>query len=369
MYLSQAIISKIDALIIYQDIRVSRLRREKLKIMAAWFTQQHLQRANKTSYINTPCTRLIRLVGERAYRWCLDALIDLRVLFQNSSYSTGGEFSPKGAFSKSYKIGGEFLGDLVPIKIAAPPLDLSLNPFLAEVGFTDKGAEYVLARIAKFKNPKRTASWRYAFDSISNRSFWIKKDPKTGRIFSNVTNLPAELRAYLTLRGEPTAELDIANSQPFFASTLYPNPTTERETYLATVRSGLFYEAINGGLRKPIEKRSVLKRKIFREIFFGRSDATNEAWAVFAQQFPELAACITELKKDGHNRFALLLQTAEAGTVINGLLAYCISADIPCLTVHDSVICRKQDVGTIKGLLEAFAKAATGAVPEIRYSA
>jgi len=64
-------------------------------------------------------------------------------------------------------------------------------------------------------------SWRIAAENIDRQAWLFKQDDKVGRLHTNLTGLKKELRKHLTVKGKKLIAVDIKNSQPFFASTLF----------------------------------------------------------------------------------------------------------------------------------------------------
>jgi len=100
--------------------------------------------------------------------------------------------------------------------------------------------------------------------------------------------------------------------------------------------------------------RKNLKKQVFKQVFFGSiSDGTRRPLLrAFKQLFPELLAIIDELKEEDKNRFALKLQELEADLMIGVVIGRLQYLNILCLSVHDSVLCKKSDRATVKGIVE-----------------
>lgn len=115
------------------------------------------------------------------------------------------------------------------------------------------------------------------------------------RRYSHVTNLPSEYRSMYRFNGfenSPHVNIDIRNSQPFFAGMLMKNPKCIRtvipefmpisnllqkhsdkpdtELFFHSVRNGDFYELISEKANLTLE-RSEIKQRCFKAIFYGRS--------------------------------------------------------------------------------------------------
>lgn len=73
---------------------------------------------------------------------------------------------------------------------------------------------------------KKIDPWNTYFSSINaikriyNKHYYLKVDPKAGRLHTNLTNLPGIYYQTLTVNRKPLVGYDIANSQPYFAACL-----------------------------------------------------------------------------------------------------------------------------------------------------
>lgn len=173
---------------------------------------------------------------------------------------------------------------------------------------------------------------------IQSGQIYIKVSSTNGRLDTNYTRLPSELIKHLSINGKPLNELDIKNAQPFFAIGLFsPLPEiqkligqsfimyakslqlTEKEDvilYTYLVVRGKFYDYM---MKKfwlneiPFADRQDLKEQIFT-IFFGKNNSVNYSPAVkiFAEEFPNVFRLFSAIKKQKHNKLAILLQRIES---------------------------------------------------------
>ena len=72
----------------------------------------------------------------------------------------------------------------------------------------------------------------------------------------------------------------------------------------------------------------------------------------FKALFPELLAIIDNMKEHQKNKLALELQSIEADLVIGKVVDRLRLLGIPCLTVHDSIVCKVSDVEAAFGILD-----------------
>lgn len=240
-------------------------------------------------------------------------------------------------------------------------------------------------------------------NKIKSGQIYIKCNKTNGRLDSNYTRLPSELIQHLTIRGNSLIEIDIKNSQPFFASCLL-NPTPEIEhlmnrvlnksftmlvkslkvsdckdvkLYTSLVTSGCFYEPylmekfIENGIN--VKDRDDLKDKLF-VVIFGKKNAHiyNPAARLFKNLFPSVQRFFDLIKKDNHNQLAILLQNIESNIILERV-AKNIKNDLPELpfiTRHDSIlpsgIFVTSDGDKVKNIILSTINEVTGLMPDVK---
>jgi len=258
--------------------------------------------------------------------------------------------------------------------------------------------------MANLKGEGRRTFSLAAVERIVSGEIFIKCNPTNERLDSNYTQLPSELLQHLTINGNPLVEVDIKNSQPFFASCLF-NPTQEIEKimmrflgknhtmsaislqlannedvklYTSLVTTGTFYEPFlmekfkeNGII---VKNRDELKKQLFI-VFFGKLNAYkyNPAARLFKSLFPNVQKLFDAIKKDEHNQLAILLQRIESYTILDRV-AQKILADLPglpFLTRHDSILpsgifVTPDTAEKVKSILLETIKEVTGLMPMAR---
>ena len=175
---------------------------------------------------------------------------------------------------------------------------------------------------------------------------------------------------HLKIDGLPLTEIDIRNSQPFFAVALF-NPSPEVEAvmndylgsrltmyiksmqlsqfedvklYTSLVTSGTFYEFMLdkfklNGIEYP--DRAAAKEAVFT-IYFGKNSAVNYSSAVklFRSLFPNVYRLFEAIKEKEHNRLAILLQRIESHIILDIAAQRVLSElpDVKFITKHDSIL-------------------------------
>jgi hypothetical protein len=207
-----------------------------------------------------------------------------------------------------------------------------------------------------------------AVEDIRRRHWYFSHDEKTGRCFNNVTNFPRDVRPFLLIGGQPTAECDIANSQPLFLAGLAygSTPSAERTHFVELVRSGQFYETVGQWAGLDRLPRETLKKRIYTGILFGRNHRKSKLWDALANQLPLLAAYIERTKRDAHNALALALQKKEAEVMLGQIVPRLLAEGCPVLSIHDGCLCRIVDAERVRQVMEEEVEMAIGIKPTVK---
>jgi len=238
---------------------------------------------------------------------------------------------------------------------------------------------------------------------IVRGEIYIRVSKTNGRYDSNFTRLPSYLVPYLTINNLSLIEIDIANSQPFFAGCLFnPSPEVraimgnslyiyekslqlaEKEDvkqFIKLVSEGLFYDYMMSEFDKnkiPYTDRDDFKKQLFI-VFFGRNSAryVSRSVKLFEKLFPNVFALFAHVKKGEHNQLAILLQKIESNIILNRVAPQ-ISAsfpELPFITKHDSLLPVQKSGGfivpghtveAVKGIVENVIRQTTGLTPLVR---
>lgn len=216
----------------------------------------------------------------------------------------------------------------------------------------------------------RRDAWRLSADYVNRHHWFFACDPKSGRVFNNFTSLPKALRGYALLDGQPCAEIDIRNSQPFFLAGLYRGRSAEQQRFIDLVCDGRFYEALNEASGSPFDpsNRDALKKAIFSGVLFGRCYASSRLWRGLQTLFPGMSRIIAEWKARDYRALAIELQRREASVVIGRVVPRLANAfpDMPFLTIHDSIAVPSRWATQAADLLAETVRDATGSSPKLR---
>ena len=235
-------------------------------------------------------------------------------------------------------------------------------------------------------------------NKILQGQIYIKVSKTNGRYDTNYTRLPSELVKHLTINGIHLQELDMVNSQPFFAAGLF-NPTSEIQgimgkslfmytkrlhlydkqdvkLYVSLVKEGKVYDFM---MEKFKEKKiAFTDRQDFKEqlftVFFGKNNAFRYSPSVrlFISIFPNVWNFFEEVKKKEYNKLAILLQRTESVTILEFVAQKIIGKfpEVPFLTKHDSILLpgnlTKEKSESIEKLIIETIEKIIGHIPQLK---
>jgi hypothetical protein len=219
----------------------------------------------------------------------------------------------------------------------------------------DEPADDELLRIAE-GDAAKAKTYGQAVEAIRNGEWWMELAPKTGRLFSNITNLKRELRGHLRVKGEPLVEMDIRNSQPTFLALLCLRHGIHADRYRQVCEEGRLYEHLGGitGL-----SREETKTQLIKQAFFSKNGYSNATKRAFRGEFPEVAEFIRRIKEKDHARLAVELQRAEANFVIRTACERMMKErpEMFVSTIHDCLMTLPGDADYARAVMtEEFAR-------------
>jgi hypothetical protein len=206
---------------------------------------------------------------------------------------------------------------------------------------------------------------------IEDSNWWFSADVRTGRIYHNASSLPRDCRGLLLVDGQPAAETDIANCQPFLLAGLYPGPSAERTRFMDLCISGGFYERLNSLFDEPFSNRDELKVATYQNIMYGNKwHSTQPTFLAFAREWPILGGMIAgqKLGKGGKSNLPLAMQKAEADLVVGRVIPRVMREmpGVPVLTVHDSLLLGSRYANDAAEIVRQELVAQYGACPPVR---
>ena len=306
----------------------------------------------------------------------------------------------------AYKIEMQYL----EVKKANSKKYPNLNKWVYKVEINEKKAKQTVNEVYQdnIRTGKINAEGIKTFalaeiEKIVRGEIYIRVSKTNGRYDSNFTRLPSYLVPFLTINNLQLIEIDIANSQPFFAGclinpteeiqlimdnsllmyekTLYHNDKQDVNTFIQLVTSGEFYQYLMNEFDKnniPYIDKDDFKKQLFT-VFFGRNSAKYVCRSVklFANLFPNIYGLFEFIKRDEHNQLAILLQKIESHVILNRVAPQIIAQfpEMPFITKHDSLlpvyksggfIVPDKNIESIKGLIISEVKKVTGLTPFVR---
>jgi len=206
-----------------------------------------------------------------------------------------------------------------------------------------------------------------SINMVNNEDQYSLIDEAGGRFYSNMTNMPAELRQFVMVKDKHlTANVDIKNSQPYFTTMILTNPagvsgfakskdfamilknlnipdTDDVKLYIKLVTEGQFYEYLMPCFEaKGLPcTRGEVKKAVMIILFDRNRDRVSKAKRIFKNLFPTVSDIFSIVRgNEGGERFPILLQSIEAFIVLRVILPR-INAEHPeiiAFTIHDSLL-------------------------------
>ena len=214
-----------------------------------------------------------------------------------------------------------------------------------------------LATLDKKKAIEKEIYYDFVIDAWQNKDYFLKMSRKSGRIFTLLSSTPRNLRKCLKLGGQNIFICDIKSCQPLLLCSFYDEKTEESQKYKEIVESGLFYKTIITGLKEDFnDKVKEIYKEMIWEWAFGEKTwpKTKDIENYFKSNFPYLEKKIKETKKrisndekKPHAKVAVKLQSMEASVMVNELVPFCKENNILYLTIHDSFLCKKEDINRL----------------------
>ena len=204
-----------------------------------------------------------------------------------------------------------------------------------------------------------------------------------GRLHHNLTGAAKELRPALSVYGEEIHSVDISASQLYFSikgfeaylkmkantTNLYQakDKFPDSTLFINSVLSGNFYRSINQKLQLSDEDLRKNKINILMPIFSQKDPKRRSKYfKALTDMFPTYMDYVKTLKKDNYEDAARHLQRVESGIVIGKIAARLIEENIWFLTVHDAVLCTKDDIDRVYRIIQDEGLKYTGYQPNLK---
>ncbi len=208
--------------------------------------------------------------------------------------------------------------------------------------------------------------------------YFNPKDASGERFHSVFTNSKKEIRKFIRIGGKMASEVDLKNSQFFFLACLTLHKEASEEIlkgfsglkgYLELLR--FYYEqypdyksftdsALNGSLYEyAIQQYASIGKKVSKErmkellfkAIFSQAGECPQSERILSMVFPSLVK-LGNIMNQEPGRLPRLLQVCEARCLLDRVADQAIQLGVVFATVHDSFICKPDDVPLFKHLIK-----------------
>jgi hypothetical protein len=205
----------------------------------------------------------------------------------------------------------------------------------------------------------------------------ITTSKTTGRIHCSINRLSSLLRKHLTLDGQRVVEIDLASSQPYFLTTLFPCPPLRE-----AVERGRFYQRVNERLPLPFDlsdptiyasfKQRTLATLYARPVhgcLYWEKEGSQSAQILSAMDsaYPGIVPFLTLYrKKNGDTALPIALQREESEVFIRGVLPALQKDGVKAIPIHDAILCQWSEREKVRGEMEKRLWERTGVRAKVR---
>jgi len=325
-----------------------------------------LNKTNKEKeYINLKAEILRYIIGRWEYKIVINNLLYSKIIETDNQYIVGEkcrgykftEAYRKAKFKKVVLIDNKILQRIykykqnvinqIPIGAEYKLLYDNLNKITID---STKAIKFVYKNYSN--DIDKLNSYLISIDLISDKNFFFVVDEVAGRLHTNVSNLPKELRPFLRYEDGKLVNIDIANSQPLLFNILikkyskafssYDGHYEDVKKYEELTTAGKIYEYLMVKMGIPNEMRQEFKKDVFGKIFYcdNSKKYVYKERKVFQRLFPNVYKIIEHYKKDNYKQLPISLQKAEAEIMI-GTICKRIANERPEIfitTIHDSIM-------------------------------
>lgn len=376
---------------------------------------QHKKRT-KGEYITFNLPKLEVITDTRIKRY-IKVLEKCDILETNGKYIVGEQ-------SKTYRLNPELLSDPVKVEISGESkLVKNLLKFyrddqkrsyrlpehlrMMREKFLNLDFDYV--SMTGFANKNYVgAKLIYALNSIERlqdkRTRYFKINKTNGRLDTNLTNLPSELRNFISGN---YVSIDAANSQIFLFNPIiniiylqqglyvsnsdvvnivesFGRRTIQRilkksqksencdfgdiYEFIRITTAGTFYERFME--HYPAMSRGEVKSTMFK-VFYSSNWKKGlvpykKEKEIFAEVFPTVYDIIYELKRKQYNLLAITMQKIESDLFIKKISKRLCGLGIVPLTIHDSIVVEREHEEIAFSIMNEVFKAELGMIPTFK---
>lgn len=203
----------------------------------------------------------------------------------------------------------------------------------------------------EMKRQSKNISYTDSIKRLEKGIYYARRNKTNGRLDTNYTNLPGFITKEI-FRQNDYVQFDLANSQFAILSHLLEDKikTEDYKKFRDESYNGSLYECIQKELN--INSRGEAKKCMFELMFSSENNNTKRKQTI-SKLFPSVVQYVDEYKKDnGYKNFSISLQQKESEIFIDGIWKEVKKQDLLCITKHDAIICRREDMEKVRQIIE-----------------
>ena len=196
------------------------------------------------------------------------------------------------------------------------------------------------------------SSYMEVIKKLDKKYYYASINYTNNRLDTNITSMCSEFMKVIKDDND-LVELDMANSQFAILSHIMPDlDTIDYRLFKALSFSGDLYAHIKCKLELETLKEA---KNITFQVLFGKGRQRTQGFKDFTELFPSVMEWINQYKKEhGHKEFPIMLQKEESKIFIDNLYTEIKRKKLFCLTKHDSLIIRKEDLKEIQEYVQEY---------------
>lgn len=235
-------------------------------------------------------------------------------------------------------------------------IDAIAKAKLKGMSLINDNGRFRIADESQFIHNKKVSIDLAYTDSIEKMrmgGFRAARNGTNNRLDTNLTNMCSLLVDDICAQNN-LVQIDLNNSQftilSFILKDILNTPDFNRFKALSV--SGKLYDYIK--LELGLETKKQAKNAMFEIMFSSRKNNTSGKMKI-KNLFPNVVKWIDDFKKENEdNTFAIMLQLKESAIFIDGILRLIKTKKIFCLTKHDSLIVKENDMDMVLTMVQEF---------------
>jgi len=235
-------------------------------------------------------------------------------------------------------------------------IDAIAKAKLKGMSLINDNGRFRIADESQFIHNKKVSINLAYTDSIEKMrmgSFRAARNGTNNRLDTNLTNMCSLLVDDICAQNN-LVQIDLNNSQFTILSYILKDilNTPDFNRFKALSVSGKLYDYIK--LELGLETKKQAKNTMFEIMFSSRKNNTSGKMKI-KNLFPNVVKWIDDFKKENEdNTFAIMLQLKESTIFIDGILRLIKTKKIFCLTKHDSLIVKENDMDMVLKMVQEF---------------